>query len=63
VAIKDWDYVYIPKLLDKQLEQFLETPRAKYMGMFIKSLCYYPQLISHIYNEIILKLYVYLFLG
>jgi hypothetical protein len=30
---KDWYYVHIPKLLIKRLDQFLQTPRAKSMGM------------------------------
>ncbi len=34
---KDWYYVHLPKLLIKRLDQFLQTPRAKGMGMTNKS--------------------------
>jgi hypothetical protein len=46
IARKDWDYVNLPKLLAKRLDQFLETPRAKSMGMFSKS-----ELLQHVVNE------------
>jgi hypothetical protein len=38
---KDWYYVHFPKL-----DQFLQTPRAKSMGMTNKS-----ELLRHIINE------------
>jgi hypothetical protein len=43
---KDWYYVQIPKLLIKRLDQFLQTPRAKSMGMVNKS-----ELLRHVINE------------
>ena len=43
---KDWHYVHLPKLLTKRLDQFLETPRARTMGMFNK-----PELLRHIINN------------
>jgi metal-responsive CopG/Arc/MetJ family transcriptional regulator len=43
---KDWYYVHLPKLLIKRLDQFLQTPRAKSMGMSSK-----PELLRHAINE------------
>ncbi|HEY6883750.1 MAG TPA: hypothetical protein VI278_06910, partial [Nitrososphaeraceae archaeon] len=43
---KDWYYVHFPKLLIKRLDQFLQTPRAKSMGMSNK-----PELLRHIINQ------------
>jgi metal-responsive CopG/Arc/MetJ family transcriptional regulator len=43
---KDWYYVHLPKLLVKRLDQFLETPRAKSMGMSSK-----PELLRHVINQ------------
>ena len=43
---KDWYYVHLPKLLVKRLDQFLETPRAKSMGMSSK-----PELLRHLINQ------------
>src|SRR5215204_6131053 len=43
---KDWYYVHLPKLLIKRLDQFLQTPRAKSMGMVNKS-----ELLRHVINE------------
>ena len=43
---KDWYYVQLPKLLTKRLDQFLETPRARSMGMSNK-----PELLRHIINN------------
>ena len=43
---KDWYYVHFPKLLIKRLDQFLQTPRAKSMGMSNKS-----ELLRHMINE------------
>jgi hypothetical protein len=43
---KDWYYVHFPKLLIKRLDQFLQTPRAKSMGMTNK-----PELLRHLINE------------
>jgi hypothetical protein len=43
---KDWYYVHLPKLLIKRLDQFLQTPRAKSMGMSSK-----PELLRHLINE------------
>jgi DcmR-like sensory protein len=43
---KDWYYVHFPKLLIKRLDQFLQTPRAKSMGMSSK-----PELLRHLINE------------
>jgi len=34
---KDWDYIGVPKLLGKRLENFLKTPHAKKSGIFSKS--------------------------
>ena len=43
---KDWYYVHLPKLLIKRLDQFLQTPRAKSMGMSNK-----PELLRHVINR------------
>jgi metal-responsive CopG/Arc/MetJ family transcriptional regulator len=43
---KDWYYVHLPKLLIKRLNQFLQTPRAKSMGMSSKS-----ELLRHVINQ------------
>jgi 23S rRNA maturation mini-RNase III len=43
---KDWYYVHFPKLLIKRLDQFLETPRARSMGMSSK-----PELLRHVINQ------------
>jgi hypothetical protein len=43
---KDWYYVHFPKLLIKRLDQFLQTPRAKSMGM-----CSKPELLRHVINQ------------
>jgi metal-responsive CopG/Arc/MetJ family transcriptional regulator len=43
---RDWYYVHLPKLLIKRLDQFLQTPRAKSMGMVNKS-----ELLRHVINE------------
>jgi hypothetical protein len=43
---KDWYYVHFPKLLIKRLDQFLQTPRAKIMGMSSK-----PELLRHVINQ------------
>jgi hypothetical protein len=43
---RDWYYVHLPKLLIKRLDQFLQTPRAKSMGMANKS-----ELLGHVINE------------
>ena len=43
---KDWYYVHFPKLLIKRLDQFLQTPRAKSMGMSNK-----PELLRHMINQ------------
>lgn len=43
---KDWYYVHLPKLLIKRLDQFLQTPRAKSMGMSSK-----PELLRHLINR------------
>ncbi|MFY9796788.1 MAG: hypothetical protein WAJ93_13955, partial [Candidatus Nitrosopolaris sp.] len=43
---KDWYYVHFPKLLIKRLDQFLQTPRARTMGMSNK-----PELLRHVINE------------
>jgi DcmR-like sensory protein len=42
----DWYYVHLPKLLIKRLDQFLQTPRAKSMGMTSK-----PELLRHLINQ------------
>jgi len=43
---KDWYYVHFPKLLIKRLDHFLQTPRAKSMGMSSK-----PELLRHVINQ------------
>ena len=43
---KDWYYVHLPKLLIKRLDEFLQTPRAKSMGMSSK-----PELLRHVINQ------------
>jgi MEDS: MEthanogen/methylotroph, DcmR Sensory domain len=43
---KDWYYVHLPKLLIKRLDEFLQTPRAKSMGMSGK-----PELLRHVINQ------------
>jgi metal-responsive CopG/Arc/MetJ family transcriptional regulator len=43
---KDWYYVHLPKLLIKRLDQFLQTPRAKSMGMSSK-----PELLRRMINQ------------
>jgi len=43
---KDWYYVHLPKLLIKRLDQFLQTPRAKSMGMSGK-----PELLRRMINQ------------
>jgi hypothetical protein len=43
---KDWHYVHLPKLMIKRLDQFLQTPRAKSMGMSSK-----PELLRHVVNQ------------
>jgi len=43
---RDWYYVHLPKLMIKRLDQFLQTPRAKSMGMANKS-----ELLRHVINE------------
>jgi len=43
---KDWYYVHLPKLLIKRLDQFLQTPRAKSMGMSRK-----PELLRRMINQ------------
>jgi metal-responsive CopG/Arc/MetJ family transcriptional regulator len=43
---KDWYYVHLPKLMIKRLDEFLQTPRAKSMGMSSK-----PELLRHVINQ------------
>lgn len=43
---KDWYYVHLPKLLIKRLDNFLDSPRAKRMGMHSK-----PELLRKMINE------------
>ena len=43
---KDWYYMHLPKLLIKRLDQFLQTPKAKSMGMSSK-----PELLRHLINQ------------
>jgi metal-responsive CopG/Arc/MetJ family transcriptional regulator len=43
---KDWYYIHLPKLMIKRLDQFLQTPRAKSMGMSSK-----PELLRHMVNQ------------
>ena len=47
---KDWYYVHFPKLLIKRLDQFLQTPRARSMGMSNK-----PELLRYVINEFLDK--------
>ena len=42
---QDWYYVHLPKLLIKRLDQFLQTPKAKSMGMSSK-----PELLRYLIN-------------
>lgn len=50
VGRKDWYYIHLPKLLAKRLDQFLDTPKAKSMGMTNKS-----ELLRHVINEFLDK--------
>jgi metal-responsive CopG/Arc/MetJ family transcriptional regulator len=43
---KDWYYVHLPKLLIKTLDNFLESPKAKSMGMSSKA-----ELLRRMINE------------
>ena len=43
---KDWYYMHLPKLLIKRLDKFLQTPRAKSIGMSSK-----PELLRHLINQ------------
>ncbi|HZD81805.1 MAG TPA: MEDS domain-containing protein [Nitrososphaeraceae archaeon] len=43
---KDWYYVHLPKLLIKRLDQFLQTPKSKAMGITNK-----PELLRHVVNK------------
>lgn len=43
---KDWYYVHLPKLLIKRLDQFLQSPRGKSMGMSSK-----PELLRQLINQ------------
>ena len=43
---KDWYYVHLPKLMIKRLDQFLQTPRAKSMGMSSKG-----EFLRHMVNQ------------
>ena len=43
---KDWYYVHLPKLLIKRLDQFLQTPEAKSMGMYNK-----PEFLRYMINQ------------
>jgi hypothetical protein len=43
---KDWYYIHLPKLLIKRLDNFLESPKAKSMGMSSK-----PELLRRVINE------------
>jgi MEDS: MEthanogen/methylotroph, DcmR Sensory domain len=43
---KDWYYIHLPKLLIKRLDNFLESPKAKRMGMSSK-----PELLRRVINE------------
>ena len=43
---RDWYYVNLPKLLIKRLDSFMETPRAKSMGMTNR-----PQLLRKVIND------------
>jgi hypothetical protein len=43
IGRKDWDYIGVPKLLVKRLENFLKTPHAKKSEIFSKSELYVRQ--------------------
>jgi hypothetical protein len=43
---KDWYYVHLPKLLIKRLDNFIESPQAKRMGMYNK-----PELLRKLIND------------
>ena len=43
---KDWYYIHLPKLLIKRLDNFLESPKAKSMGMSSKA-----ELLRRMINE------------
>src|SRR6476620_1924715 len=43
---RDWYYVHLPKLLIKRLDSFIETPRAKSMGMTNR-----PELLRRVIND------------
>ena len=43
---RDWYYVHLPKLLIKRLDSFMETPRAKSMGMTNR-----PELLRKVIND------------
>jgi DcmR-like sensory protein len=43
---RDWYYVHLPKLLIKRLDSFMDTPRAKSMGMTNR-----PELIRRVIND------------
>ena len=43
---RDWYYVHLPKLLIKRLDSFMETPRAKSMGMTNR-----PELLRRVIND------------
>ena len=47
---KDWYYIHLPKLLIKRLDNFLESPKAKSMGMYSK-----PELLRRMINEFLDK--------
>jgi hypothetical protein len=46
MARNDWYYTNLPKLLAKRLDQFLQTPRGKNIGMSNKS-----ELLRHVINK------------
>ena len=46
VGRKDWYYVHLPKLLIKRLDQFLQTPKSRAMGMTNK-----PELLRYVLNK------------
>jgi hypothetical protein len=43
---RDWYYVHLPKLLIKRLDSFMQTPRAKSMGMTNR-----PELLRRVIND------------
>ncbi|SRR6266498_1698515 len=43
---KDWYYVHLPKLLIKRLDQFLQSPKSKAIGITSK-----PELLRHVVNK------------